>query len=83
MLDLASRDELAFRPEAHTFGPDKMGIEITTPDESDARIALNRRHPVDPAEIYALGELQDLGADDRRRSRASSTPRRCSASARA
>jgi uncharacterized membrane protein YgcG len=65
MLDLASRDELAFRPEPHRLGKDKMGIDVVKPDEGNARIALNRRHPVDPAEVYALGELTDLGVGSR------------------
>jgi uncharacterized membrane protein YgcG len=64
MLDLASRDELAFRPEEHRLGKDKMGIDIRDPDRTDARIGLNRRKPISPAEAYALDRLSTLAEID-------------------
>jgi uncharacterized membrane protein YgcG len=60
MLDLASRGELAFRPEESFLGRDKVSIDITTPDENDPRLGLNRRAPVGPAETFALGHLTSL-----------------------
>ncbi len=64
MLDLASRDEIAFRPEVHRLGADKMGIEVHQPNEADARIALNRRRPTSGAEEYALSQLASLAKAD-------------------
>jgi len=64
MLDLASRGELAFRPEHHMLGKDRVSIDITKPDPSDARVALNRRPPLGPAETFALGRLQGLAEPD-------------------
>jgi hypothetical protein len=60
MLDLASRDELAFRPEEHRLGRDKLGLDIRQPNEADPRVGLNRRKPIGPAEIYALHALSGL-----------------------
>jgi uncharacterized membrane protein YgcG len=64
LLDLASRDEIAFRPEVHALGRDRMGIEIRQPNADDARIALNRRKPTSPAETYARFELEQLATPD-------------------
>jgi hypothetical protein len=64
MLDLASRDELAFRPEVHMLGRDKLGIEVRDPDDSDALIRLNRRRPISPAESYARSQLAVLAKTD-------------------
>ena len=64
LLDLASRDEIAFRPEVHALRRDKMGIEIRTPNTGDARIALNRRKPISPAETYARSSLAALAERD-------------------
>ena len=57
LLDLASRDELAFRPKDRLIGPDEVEVELHAPAVDDARIGLNRRHPLSPAERYALDEL--------------------------
>ncbi|MBM4409636.1 MAG: DUF2207 domain-containing protein, partial [Chloroflexi bacterium] len=60
MLDLASRDEIAFRPEVRRFARDRLKIEIRKPDTRDPRIGLNRRKPISPAETYALERLAAL-----------------------
>ncbi len=56
MLDLASRDEIAFRqgsgPEA-----DAVGIEIHGGDSTDPQVGLNRRRPVGEGEAWLLGQL--------------------------
>ncbi len=57
LLDLASRDELAFRSSDQLIGPDEVTVEVRQPDEDDPRVRLNRRHPISPAETYALREL--------------------------
>jgi uncharacterized membrane protein YgcG len=64
LLDLASRDEIAFRPEPHHLGRDKLGIEIRNPNESDPRIGLNRRKPTSNAEAYARDSLASLAEPD-------------------
>lgn len=64
LLDLASRDEIAFRPEVHRFRHDAVGIEIRTPDEQDPQIGLNRRKPTSTAETYALTSLAALAERD-------------------
>jgi uncharacterized membrane protein YgcG len=64
LLDLASRDEIAFRPEVHRLARDRMGIEIRQPNVADARIALNRRKPISPAEISARSGLASLATPD-------------------
>ena len=64
LLDLASRDEIAFRPEEHRFRRDAVGIEIRTPDERDPQIGLNRRKPISTAERYALTSLASLASRD-------------------
>lgn len=60
MVDLASRGELAFREEKSLLKT-KVGVQLTQPDENDARLGLNRRAPVDPAETYALQKIQAIG----------------------
>ena len=67
MLDLASRDEIAFRPEVHRLAKDRMGIEVHDPNEDNPQVALNRRKPISPAEIYARTSLAGLA--ERRTSR--------------
>lgn len=64
LLDLASRDEIAFRPEEHRFRHDAVGIEIRTPDEQDPQIGLNRRKPISTAETYAMTSLAALAEHD-------------------
>jgi uncharacterized membrane protein YgcG len=63
LLDLASRDEIAFRPEDRRFQKDRLAIEIREPDERDAQIGLNRRKPISPAEAYALERLKSLAEE--------------------
>lgn len=60
MLDLASRDEIAFRPEVRRFARDRLKIEIRKPETRDPQIGLNRRKPISPAENYALERLTAL-----------------------
>ena len=64
MLDLASRDEIAFRPEVRRFARDRLEIEIREPDITDARINLNRRKPISPAEDFALNRLRDISDEE-------------------
>ena len=64
LLDLASRDEIAFRPEVLALRRDRMGIEIRTPNADDARIGLNRRRPISPAETHARSSLAALAEPD-------------------
>ncbi len=59
MVDLASRGEISFRAEEDE--PSELSIDITVPDQRDARLARNRRRPLGEAERYALDELKDLG----------------------
>jgi len=59
LLDLASRDELAFRTKDRLIGNDEVTVELHRPNVDDPRIRLNRRNPMSPAEEYALDELGD------------------------
>jgi uncharacterized membrane protein YgcG len=59
MVDLASRGEITFRSKRGD--PSELSIDITVPDQRDARLARNRRRPLGPAERYALDELKQLG----------------------
>ena len=59
LVDLAARGEISFR--AASDDPAKLDIDITVPDQRDARLARNRRQPLGAAEQYALGELKKLG----------------------
>jgi uncharacterized membrane protein YgcG len=59
LVDLAARGEITFR--AAPDDPSKMDIDITVPDQRDARLARNRRLPLGVAEQYALAELKKLG----------------------
>ena len=59
LVDLAARGEITFR--AAPDDPAKMDIDITVPDQRDARLVRNRRQPLGTAEQYALGELKKLG----------------------
>jgi hypothetical protein len=60
LLDLASRDELAFRPTDQLIGPDEVTVEIRRPAVDEPRVRLNRRNPLSPAEGYALERLAAL-----------------------
>jgi hypothetical protein len=57
LLDLASRDELAFRAQDQLIGTDEVTVELRRPDLDDPRIRLNRRNPVSPAEALVLDKL--------------------------
>lgn len=59
LVDLAARGEISFR--ASERDPRQMDIDITVPDQRDARLARNRRQPLGEAEKYALEELKRLG----------------------
>jgi hypothetical protein len=60
LLDLASRDELAFRAKDQLIGADEVTVEIHPPAVDDPRVRLNRRNPLSPAEVYAMGRLEAL-----------------------
>ncbi len=57
LLDLASRDELAFRAEDQVIGADEVTVEIRSPEVDDPRVRLNRRNPLSLAEAHALERL--------------------------
>ena len=59
MVDLAARGEISFRSKEDD--PTELSIDITVPDQRDARLARNRRKPLGEAETYALGKLKELG----------------------
>lgn len=59
LVDLASRGEIDFR--ASEEDAKQIDIDITVPDQRDARLARNRRQASGEAERYALGELKKLG----------------------
>ena len=59
MVDLAARGEISFRSKEGD--PQELSIDITVPDQRDARLARNRRRPLGSAEAYALDELKSLG----------------------
>ncbi len=50
LLDLASRDEIAFVKHARPRTRDTLGIEIRDPTLDDPQVRLNRRAPVGPGE---------------------------------
>ncbi len=57
LLDLASRDELAFRAKDQRIGADEVTVEIHPPAVDDPRVRLNRRNPLSPAEALVLQRL--------------------------
>ncbi|MEX1296491.1 MAG: TPM domain-containing protein [Candidatus Limnocylindrales bacterium] len=59
MVDLASRGEISFRSKVGA--PGELSIDITVPDQRDARLARNRRRELGDAEAYALKQLKGLG----------------------
>jgi uncharacterized membrane protein YgcG len=62
MLDLASRGELSFKPEAGILGlHPKTGIQLQDPPVDDPYVIRNRRRPLSSAEVYALAKLQGIG----------------------
>ena len=59
LLDLASRDEIAFRVEtADGSGRGGVGVEFHGEPTDDARIRLNRRRPVAEGEAWLLAMLK-------------------------
>jgi uncharacterized protein (TIGR04222 family) len=64
IVDLAARGEVSFRQAEEGRGR-KLEIDITVPDQQDARLARNRRQPLGEAEKYVLGEMRDLGGSRR------------------
>jgi uncharacterized membrane protein YgcG len=61
LLDLASRDEIAFLARDKRIGTDEVEVAVHPPDETDARVRLNRRNPVSPAERHVLAKLRAKG----------------------
>jgi len=61
LLDLASRDELAFLAKDRPIGPDEVEVALHPPDLDDPRVRLNRRNPLSPAERHALDRLEAKG----------------------
>jgi uncharacterized membrane protein YgcG len=59
LVDLAARGEISFRTSDEDSH--KVDIDITVPDQRDARLARNRRLPLGEAERHALDELKRLG----------------------
>jgi len=64
LLDLASRDEIAFRVRDRLVGRDEVTVEIHRPRTDDPRIALNRRQPISLAEETALRGLDAEAKDE-------------------
>jgi pimeloyl-ACP methyl ester carboxylesterase len=58
LLDLASRDEIAFVVEGQQRGVDLIGLAIHGGESTDPRVRLNRRNPIGEAEEWLLGELK-------------------------
>jgi uncharacterized membrane protein YgcG len=65
LVDLASRGEISFRPKGQGVAA-KVDIEVTVPDESDARLARNRRAAIGEAELGLLRRLKELAGTGRR-----------------
>ena len=62
LLDLASRDEIAFVAEGRQGGVDAVGIAIHGGESTDPRVRLNRRNPIGEGESWLLGELKAWNA---------------------
>jgi len=60
LLDLASRDEIAFEDERRGDGPARVGIAIHGGETADARDLLNRRRPAGAGETWLLAQLKML-----------------------
>jgi len=58
LLDLASRDEIAFEQEGTTDGVANVGIAIHGGTATDPRVLLNRRQPAGEGEVWLLGQLK-------------------------
>jgi hypothetical protein len=57
LLDLASRDEIAFESEGRDGRGSRLGITFRGGDSTDPRVLLNRRNPIGEAESWLLGQL--------------------------
>ncbi len=62
LLDLASRDEVAFLAKDRFLGPDQVEVAVHPPTLDDPRVRLNRRNPLSPAERLALDKLEAKGS---------------------
>ena len=62
LLDLASRDEVAFLAKDQFLGPDEVEVAVHPPTLDDPRVRLNRRNPLSPAERFALDKLEAKGS---------------------
>jgi len=58
LLDLASRDEIAFRQE-----PGGVGIAIRGAETDEARVVLNRRQPIGGGETWLLAQLKETAIE--------------------
>jgi hypothetical protein len=59
LLDLASRDEIAFMRE-----PGGVGIAIHGAETDDARVMLNRRQPIGGGEAWLLSQLRTTAVEE-------------------
>jgi hypothetical protein len=65
LLDLASRDEIAFRDETPDApGAHRVGIEIHGVPTDDPHVGLNRRRPVGEGEAWLLANLKSFAASN-------------------
>lgn len=63
LLDLASRDEIAFRDETpDATDAHRVGIEIHGMPTDDPRVSLNRRKPVGEGEAWLLANLRSFAS---------------------
>ncbi len=58
LLDLATRDEIAFVAEGREHGADQLGIAFRGGETTDPQVRLNRRLPIGEAETWLLAELK-------------------------
>jgi hypothetical protein len=58
LLDLATRDEIAFVVEGRDHDVDRVGIAFHGGDTTDPQVLLNRRRPVGEGETWLLAELK-------------------------
>ena len=58
LLDLATRDEIAFVVEGRANGADQLGISFRGGETTDPQVRLNRRLPIGEAETWLLAELK-------------------------
>ena len=62
LLDLATRDEIAFVAEGREHGADQLGIAFRGGETTDPQVRLNRRLPIGEAETWLLAELKAFRA---------------------